>query len=1190
MYLKKIEAQGFKSFANRGVFEFTPGIMCIVGPNGSGKSNVADAVRWVLGEQSAKQLRGSNMQDVIFSGTENRRAMGYAYVAVTLDNTDHALNVDYDEVTISRQVFRSGESEYRINGNICRLKDVYELFYDTGIGREGYSIIGQGQIDQILSNKPEERREMFDEAAGIVKFKKRKAITLKKLEEEHQNLLRVNDIVSELEKRVGPLEKESETAKHYLNLRDELRAYEIGAFYLESTEAETHLQKVRENLAIVTGDLTNVYKEAETLKDQYDSLSGALAEQEEVIDRKQQRRSDVRVDQENREGRIGILREQIQSAKNSKEMMAERLTALDGDISRLNEEKAVFMKDKGDLNRQLDAADDKITRMEEKLEAADAHIQDLLDQAEAKNSEILASMQEKAELAGNIQSLDAKRSNLQLRRSELAQELLTAEAEEQDQRARADTCRKDLQETKAELEEDAARINEYKESLSGKQKELSEANQILRGAEQKTAQLKSRLEALQNLTERYEGYGGAVRKVMDCRNDHPAICGVVADLITTDKLYETAVETALGGKIQNIVTETEACAKEMVQFLKQNRLGRATFLPLDSVSGQENFPQPEALKENGAIGRGSDLVKADKKYAGVVQSLLGNILVARDMEAGSRIARKYHFRLHIVTLEGEYFSPGGSISGGAFKNSSNLLGRRRELSELEEAVKNAQHACRIAEEKAALLEKDKESLEINLENLRTLSESRRLRETKLSLELAQLERDIEEGRSRRKNSETEEKQILTAISAFDAEKEKAVASDRALDAANVLRRKEITGITASVEREKNRRAAAAKDLEQLRIEFANQNQKNEFLLENIRRINSESERLLSERENVLKTAEESIEAQQAREAEIEALTQAMADGEAELAALGTELETLVRQKEETKEKQQGYFASRELVLQRQTDLDKESFRLQGQQQRLEEQIEKQAEYLWSEYEMTPSQAKAAYNPEITKLSEARSFISEKKAAIKALGNVNVSAIEEFKEVSERFTFLHGQQQDIAKAEEELQKIIRQLEDGMRRQFSEQFAIIQREFNLVFRDLFGGGKGTLELMPGEDPLDAGVIINAQPPGKKLQNMAQLSGGEKSLTAIALLFAIQRLKPSPFCLLDEIEAALDEPNVARFADYLNRLKDTTQFLVITHRRGTMEMADRLYGVTMQEKGISVLVSVTLTDAIQNETMKE
>jgi len=1184
MYLKKIETQGFKSFANKIVLEFNQGIMGIVGPNGSGKSNVADAVRWVLGEQSAKQLRGSNMQDVIFAGTENRKPQGYAYVALTIDNADHLLPIDYDEVTISRRVYRSGESEYLINGNVCRLKDVYELFYDTGVGKEGYSIIGQGQIDKILSGKPEDRRDLFDEAAGIVKFKKRKGIAQKKLEGERQNLVRVSDILSELEKQVGPLEKHSEKARQYLKLKEELKSYEIGAFFLESTELQNKLAAVNANLEIVTADLAKSQQEAEDIKARYD----VLTEKNEALDRTMEESrsalSETRVEKESLEGRIRVLVEQIRTAQMNDDHIRARMEVIEEEIGSRICEKENFVADKGELNELLDETDNQVERLEEVLAELSDQIRAYVFEIETRKGQIIEGLNKKAEISAGDQKFKTQLEQARLTRSELHQFLLTARAEEEAQESQVEKLRAELVQVQAHLAELTEEQSATEKQSAEADQELKRQNRKLNDCQQEYHTLKTRLESLINITERYEGYGNSIRRVMEKKSEMPGIVGVVADLLHVEKKYETAMETALGGRIQNVVTEDEETAKSLITYLKQNKYGRATFLPISSVSSNNSFPRPEALKEAGALGVGTSLVTVDKAYEGIANHLLGRVLVTDTIDHALAIARKYKHSLHIVTLEGEYLSPGGSLTGGTFKNATNLLGRRREIEELEAAIKKSLKTYDAVKDELVRKERTVKSLRERLEELQEQVHQGKLKETRVSLNLVRGEDQLEGIRQgyKSRREETEVMQIrITEIEAQEAGM-KQEAED--LEAESSQLQAEIEDLNRKLAQERQKQEEKARELASVQVEFSNLTQKDTFILENILRVSREMEKLIAEKAELEESITQGGGAVWEREEEIAQTRDRILHVEERMRTLNEKLAEETARKEEHVKEQNTFFDAREEESRRIASLDKDAYRLQIQKERMDEGLEKQVEYLWTEYELTPSEAEEQRDETLTELLPARRAISQRKNQIRELGPVNVNAIEDYKEVSERYEFLKVQHADLIEAEESLRKIIVELDQGMRKQFEEKFTAIRLEFDRVFKELFGGGKGTLELLESEDKdiLEAGIAIIAQPPGKKLQNMMQLSGGEKALTAIALLFAIQNLKPSPFCLLDEIEAALDEPNVARYAEYLNKLKEHTQFIVITHRRGTMEMADRLYGVTMQEKGVSALVSVDLTDS--------
>lgn len=1182
MYLKSIEIQGFKSFANKILFEFHNGITGIVGPNGSGKSNVADAVRWVLGEQRVRQLRGGTMQDVIFSGTEIRKPQGFAYVAITLDNSDHKLPIAYDQVTVSRRLYRSGESEYKINGSACRLKDINELFYDTGIGKEGYSIIGQGQIDKILSGRPEERRELFDEAAGIVKFKKRKLIAQRKLDDEEQNLVRVKDILSELEKQVGPLKLQSEAAKEYLKLKEELKGRDANLFLLEHKALQLQLSELDQKTSIVKGDWENASSQSEQLKKDFDRLEEENSASEEKIASTREEHSKSILLKESIEGQIAVLREQIRSEQLNEENRKERISSIDQELLGKEEQKQEYEKQREETKKQVAQAEQALTQAGQTLSETEQEMARLSKESEAAKAAIISALNEKAGLAAKSQRYETMLEQVDVRRSEVTQKLLRFKSDESVQEEELKKEEKRLEQIQEELdrlteleEETAFRLTAAEEDGAALAARLSRSQQDYHISH-------SKLESLKNLAERYEGYGNSIRRVMEQKSRIPGIHGVVADLISTSKKYETAIETALGGSIQNIVTDREETAKELIEYLKKNRYGRATFLPLTGISARGGFTQESALREPGILGLASDLVEVKDEYRTLIQYLLGRVVVADTIDHAIALARKFRHTLRIVTLEGELLSAGGSMTGGSFKNSSNLLGRQRELSELQAACRKALQdveetqkaiadndrlkaqcsgeAAKLRETKQEIVLR-KNTAQMNMERL--LGKKQEIAESSadLVMENRELEFQLKEIRENRARLSREEEQLE------QLQKEQEARSEQ---------------LSRKLSDAQQQKEETAKLLSGAQLTAAGIRQQDRFIAENVSRILKEESSLKEERQRILDGSGESEAVISEKLAKIEQLGRQILEETSKAQRLEEALAQNSEEKERLAEKQKSFFRKREELSEEIGRLDKELYRLESQKERLTERMSDQISYMWEEYELTYSGAQALKDETPGTIPEIRRAIEELKGNIKGLGNVNVNAIEDYREISERYEFLKSQNDDLAAAREALLKIIEELDTGMRLQFEEKFAQIRQEFDKVFKELFGGGHGALILQEDEDILEAGIQIISQPPGKKLQNMMQLSGGEKALTAIALLFAIQNLKPSPFCLLDEIEAALDDSNVDRFAKYLHKLTKNTQFIVITHRRGTMVSSDRLYGITMQEKGVSTLVSVNLVES--------
>lgn len=1181
MYLKSIEVQGFKSFANKIVFEFHDGITGIVGPNGSGKSNVADAVRWVLGEQSAKQLRGSRMEDVIFSGTQLRKPQGFAYVAITLDNADHVLPVEFEEVTVARRVYRSGESEYLMNGSACRLRDVQELFFDTGIGKEGYSIIGQGQIDKILSGKPEERRELFDEAAGIVKYKKRKASAERQLEEEKLNLSRITDILSEIEKQLGPLEKQQTAAREFLRLKEELKHLEVNSFLLEQERQEEAERAIEEKIAIAQNDFKETEEACEASKAAYERSERDAEELSGEIARNAEQKTALLMQIQQKENGIQLMEEQISSIRASESHYKERKGVVGQEREEKQRELERYQKEKIEVDGRLFNLEDAKEESDRELEEIRERINGDTNEIENRNADIFRLLGESGTIKTNVQRYRTIHEQNQLKKSALTQRILKNQTDKSAAEGAVEEVSKRLEEISGRIAAQLAESQADEEELSQIRNGLNRLREEYETKQREYMREQSRAESLRNISERYDGYGNGIRRVMEQRETEPGILGVVADIFQVEKKYETAIETALGGSIQNIVTDTEETAKRLIDFLKRNKAGRATFLPLDAIRERGGRTEEDVRKEQGVIGYAADLVRTEKRFAGVISFLLGRIVVADTVQNALQLAKKYRYTLRIVTLEGEQLNPGGSISGGAYKNAGNLLGRKREVEEAQEAAGQLKEALASIEERRNGLRVQREELTERIEKAKAGLQEEFLLQNTASLELERVKAQAKEHTSSYEEIqkelaeiEAQEKELAENISKMEQSLQENTAESRHCEEC-------IEECGHHLEEERRLEHYALEKGESLRLELSTVQQNSRFLAENIARVEAEIEKLAGEETKLADDGAGAITAVSEKETEIGRAREEIAALQEACAAMEQKAAELAKRREETGGKHKNFLAERESLYERRAELDKELFRLNDKKEKLKEQIEAQCAYMWEEYEITLSEAAALREEGFENLVQAKKRIQELKNRIRGLGSVNVNSIEEYRDCMERFTFLDAQRNDLVAAGETLVSMIAELDSKMRIQFEEKFARIQEQFDQVFRELFGGGKGSLALQEDEDILTAGVHINAQPPGKKLQNMMQLSGGEKALTAIALLFAIQNLKPSPFCLLDEIEAALDDSNVKRYAGYLHKLTKHTQFIVITHRRGTMAAADTLYGITMQEKGVSTLVSVSLIE---------
>ena len=1190
MYLKSIEIHGFKSFADKIKLDFKEGITGIVGPNGSGKSNVSDAVRWVLGEQSARQLRGSSMQDVIFAGTEIRKPMGYAYVTITIDNSDHVLAAEYDEVSVTRRVYRSGESDYLINGNSVRLRDINELFYDTGIGQDGYSIIGQGRIDQILSGKPEERRELFDEACGIVKYRKRKDTAVKKLENEKANLLRLTDIIAEVEGRIGPLEKQSEDAKVYLEKKERLKKLDVNIFLAESERYEGQIAELQEKFDVIVENIADVEKELSESHSKYEEAGSRIEDLDRKIEDMRQEISDTTLKKGQIDSQIKVLTEQINSLKNSTDHFNGRCSEILKSIEDHTKDLEKLKQSKSDIDSKIDELKKSGSGKNEELASYDERIAAAQAESAEKKQLVLDTIDERGALKGEKEKLVTILSQAEIRKAELSSRLLKAKSSEAEAQDAIESGKKEMEEIAGRIRELDARREEHEKEIETINENIDHSVEEERKLQNTYTEEKTRLESLKNIAERYEGYGAAVRYVMDRKKDKSSgICGVVADLIKVDHEYETAIETALGANIQNVVVEDDKAAKKLIAELKDRRAGRVTFLPLNTIQ-ERDFKAKDAVNEKGVIGMADTLVKMNKKYDIVAKNLLGNFIVVDDIDNALELARKYRFTLRIVTLAGEALNPGGSMAGGSFRNQSNLLGRSREIDELTVDLKKK------LEERDKILQEIEEQRDRKTEKRNALQEiTDEMQQESLRLNTAKMNLNLAE--EKKEENISGSAGITSEVGNIESE----IASIKQQQADNENRLRESEKLEKEADEEAARLDALIKNLTDESVSLRKEVGDNDLKMtqlkaeqgyheENISRIEGEQLRLNSELENINGSLAKNEEDTEFKQNQIKSLEETLLSAGDVDKEKQDELKALMESREEETKTQKKLFEDRDAINERKTALDREKIRIENQREKLNENTESRTKYMWDEYNLTLIASRELKDDSLGELPEMRQESMKLKSEIRNLGDVNVGAIEEYRELSKRYEFMTGQRDDIIRAEEDLNTIINELTESMRKQFTERFNEIGRQFDIVFAEMFGGGHGTLELTDEDDVLEAGINIIARPPGKKLQNMMQLSGGEKALTAIALLFAIQNLKPSPFCLLDEIEAALDEANVDRFASYLSKLTENTQFIVITHRRGTMTKCDRLYGITMQEKGVSTQVAVNLEDSQWDEKKDE
>lgn len=1182
MYLKRLELQGFKSFADKTILEFKPGITSVIGPNGSGKSNISDAIRWVLGEQSMKSLRGAKSEDIIFAGTQSRKSLGFAEVSIVIDNSDAKLPIEYSEVTVTRKLYRNGETGYFINKTPCRLKDILELFMDTGIGKDGYSIIGQGKIDEILSNKSEDRRHIFEEAAGIVKYRTRKQESEKKMEQTKLNLLRINDILTEIEGNIEPLKAQSEKAKQYLNLREELKNIEVGLFVYNINTYKEKLEQIIKDEEIMTSQRNTENEKLTSIQSLKDSLKQELDEITTQIEQMQNIgfESTNKIEKINSE--IGISKERIQNNIANKERLESEIKELRIRIQELQEEEKQRQEKKANLFQNKEKFEEELKQKEKELAKLTKTLSDKELEIEAKKQKIETNTDKKYEVLADINTQEANYENLEKRKKTLKIELENVISE-------LDSTRDNKQELSKKFYEIQSKRNivsnnlqqetTEKESCMNKIKDFEEEiNKLNYQMNMKDARHKFLLET----EKEKEGYIKSVKELLlDCDKNSQlkkGMHGVLANLISVNKEYELAIEMCLGQALQNVVTETEEDAKKLVEHLRNNNLGRASFLPISSIRGKriENVIS-NGMK--GVIGIASDLVKCDKKYSQIVLNLLGRTVVVEDMNIGISLAKMNNYSFRIVTLKGDVISSSGSITGGSVATKTvNILGRSREIEELEKEIKKLSKKIEeitlqkqkylesITEviEKVAGLEKELQDIEIvyAAENQKMVSIEENIykleqRRDKLKEEELSINKQKEESIKQKEEKEQEVEKLNSEIKSLSEEVEQFATvnkdNQKYIDDLNF----DITNLKISVSSFIESEASIEEFVERIRQEILNNNNNIENKNNTLNQAIKENAELQIKIDN-LNSKIEQIKAEVNNSSEnIEKLKQ-----------LRTEKNELLDKKEEEITNQFSILEG----------LKEQIVKMDFKKTKLEQDIEQLINTLWNEYEITPNNAGEYKKP--NNIAQAQKEVSSIREKIKDLGSINIDSIEEYKKISERYDFMCEQRLDLENTVAKLRKVISEMTQTMEQQFKEKFEIINKNFNEVFIELFGGGKAELILTEEDNVLECGIDIRVQPTGKKLQNMMLLSGGEKAFTAIALLFAILKINPAPFCILDEIEAALDDVNVYRFAEYLKKFSQASQFLVITHRKGTMEVADTVYGVTMEENGISKLLSMKLS----------
>jgi chromosome segregation protein len=1186
LFLKRLDVVGFKSFAERISVEFVPGVTAVVGPNGSGKSNITDSIRWVLGEQSAKSLRGAKMEDIIFAGSDSRKPLNFAEVTLTLDNEDQSLPLDYNEVSVTRRVYRSGDSEYLINKQTCRLKDIVDLFMDSGLGREAFSIISQGRVEEILNSKPEDRRTIFEEAAGVLKYKSRKKKAESKLYETQENLNRVTDIIHELEGQVEPLKIQASIAKDYLQQKEELEKIEVAltAFEIEDLHGRwgnltKQLEQHKEDEIKQSAVLQKKEAEIEKMRDQLAALDESVSNLQNVL-------LHASEELEKLEGRKEVLKERKKNASQNKGQLVKNIEELTFSIERLQKQKAEYENNAAQL--KIDASDlqKKLLEKQEQLKLYSEDVELKIDSIKSDYIEVLneqaSAKNEKNYIEQQLQQQSAKGSRLDDENDRYVHVRDEINGKKIEIEKKVATSQMELENQAKLYFEEQKKLESLRNNYQKQEKTLYQAYQYLQ-------QAKSKKEMLEEMEDDYAGFFQGVKEILKARDRLKGIEGAVAELIHVPKHYETAIETALGGAMQHIVVQNEENARSAIQYLKQKSFGRATFLPLSIIKGKYiSASQLSMLSGHESfIGTAADLIQFNQKYEAVINSLLGNVVVAKDLKGANEIARILQYRSRIVTLEGDVVNPGGSMTGGAVKQkTSSLLSRKGELDELTKKLGEMEEKTSSLESRVKFLKAEVQSGEVTLEMLRKKGEDLRLNEQSLKGDLREVE--------------LEQKNINERLSVYDSEKTQLDSDKQKLEArlnelSSMLKKyqdslvefdREITRLTELKNSNSSSKESLVDEISDLKINLAAKKEQYTHAKEKldavIQQAGEQARKLEVYKEDLSLLSSEMTDSSSGEMQLEEAAKRKLQDKNETLKLISSrrkerlELQNRLEDEElESKELRRLLKGVSEVLRDEEVKLN-----------RLDVELDNKLAHLREEYLLSYEAAKEQY-PLMVSPDEARRKVKLIKLSIEELGTVNLGAIEEYERVSERYEFLLEQKTDLQEAKDTLFLVIEEMDIEMKKRFEKTFTAIRSHFESVFQALFGGGRADLKLTQPDDLLNTGVEIVAQPPGKKLQNLGLLSGGERALTAIALLFSILKVRPVPFCILDEVEAALDEANVYRFSQYLKKFSSETQFIVITHRKGTMEEADVLYGVTMQESGVSKLVSVRLEES--NELVK-
>ncbi len=1180
MYLKRIELQGFKSFADKTVLEFKQGITSVIGPNGSGKSNISDAIRWVLGEQSMKSLRSGKSSDVIFAGTQSRKSLGFAEASLVFDNSDGALPIEYEEVVVTRKIYRTGETGYYINKTNCRLKDVLELFMDTGIGKDGYSIIGQGKIDEILSNKSEDRRNVFEEAAGIVKYKTRKEESEKKLEHTKLNLLRINDILSEIEGNLEPLKMQSDKARKYLDLKEELKNIEVGLFVYNIEKYKAELVKITEDMEAMTENcnleeekLNNIKEEKENLKIRIDEVTSQIEAMQNIGFESEKKKEQLN-------SNINISKTKIQNNEENEKRFNQEISEYEEKITKSKEDMQNKMNKKISLAENKAKFQQELDEKEQELEVLNSTLSEKELKIEEDKKKLEENVDKKYEIESEISAKKANISNLEKRLKQIENDISNNIREKDNEVFKKEEIQKGVYEVEKQKNEISNKMKDINQEKIKAEEKIKSIDIQISNYNRDVQFKESRHRFLVETEKEKEGYARGVKALLkDCENIKElgkGMHGALAELIDVPEKYKTAIEMTLGASLQNIVTENEQDAKRLVEHLRNNKLGRASFLPITSIKGKK-LDKIKGSKLR-VVGIASDLIDYDKKYEQIVISLLGRTVIVEDMDTAIKVAKENGYSFRIVTLEGDLINASGSITGGFVeKKTLNILGRSKEIENLAKEISKIKKKIQeLEEEKETILNKNKDTfeeykkIESEYQTIDIKYSVEKQKEISVDENIERLARAIQKLRDERAKINEEVKEINESIESAEEKIEAIKNSNNELQ--------EVINKFADVNKDSQKRIDDLNyDITNLKISVSSfdesENSINEISDMIKQEIEAYTKNIENKKEQIKKLKEENINLNQ----EIEENLKEIEEIKSKVQNSGETIENMKKERVDLNSKLTKKEDEQNDEFKIIEDLKAQIVKIDVRKTKIDDEVNNQINTLWIEYELTPNATAGYAKPENVALTQRR--VNNLRTDIRELGSVNVDSIEEYKSLKERYDFMCEQRLDLESTMAKLHKMIAEITNTMKKQFKEKFEIINKNFGEVFCELFGGGKAEITLEDENNILECGININVQPPGKKLQSMTLLSGGEKAFTAIALLFAILKVNPAPFCVLDEIEAALDDVNVNRYADFLKKFAGNTQFLVITHRKGTMEAADTVYGVTMEENGISKLLSMKL-----------